>query len=289
MSIQFRLDGLKYEVRFIEFSDGASSAKIGGLPQDGCSGEVSITVNPTTPADRVLLEIMAVTDAYMSSGVTPTSTTLTLFYLPYGRADRQFEHGNGEPLRLFVMLLGLLKLDKIVVYDPHNVKALNKCFKQYSPHTQLFIISQSVVFKNSNLIRTNEEVVIVAPDKGAKEKALAIASMYINATIIYTNKTRDVSTGKITSIKVDHEGLVTGKRCVIVDDICDGGGTFLPIADQLKEAGAGTVELYVTHGIFSKGLNIFRGKYDKIHAYQTVGTFINRTDIMNFNEGLEVK
>jgi len=65
-------------------------------------------------------------------------------------------------------------------------------------------------------------------------------------------KTRDQSTGHITDYKLS--GEVEGKSVLIVDDICDGGMTFKLLAEELMEAGAVHINLYVTHGIFSKGL-----------------------------------
>ena len=77
------------------------------------------------------------------------------------------------------------------------------------------------------------------------------------------DKIRDPSTGKITSIECPEEDL-TGKTAIVFDDICDGGGTFLGIAKRLDELGAKNKILVVTHGIFSKGLDIMFDAYDEI-------------------------
>ena len=68
-----------------------------------------------------------------------------------------------------------------------------------------------------------------------------------------SDKTRDVMTGKITGFEVYADDL-KGKSCIIVDDICDGGGTFAGLAIELRKKGARKVHLIVTHGTFSKGL-----------------------------------
>ena len=63
------------------------------------------------------------------------------------------------------------------------------------------------------------------------------------------------ATGNITKTTVLHDDF-GGKDCVIVDDICDGGRTFIELAKVLKERGAGKIGLFVTHGIFSQGVGV---------------------------------
>jgi ribose-phosphate pyrophosphokinase len=71
--------------------------------------------------------------------------------------------------------------------------------------------------------------------------------------IIQGNKKRDPETGGLSGF--DYEGDVKGKNLLIVDDIADGSGTFIGLAQKLLEGGAKEVRLYVTHGIFSKGVD----------------------------------
>jgi len=65
-------------------------------------------------------------------------------------------------------------------------------------------------------------------------------------------------------VKVDS---LEGRTAIITDDICDGGYTFIKVAEQLKAKGASKVILFVTHGIFSKGLGVFDGLID--HVFTT--------------------
>ena len=53
---------------------------------------------------------------------------------------------------------------------------------------------------------------------------------------------------------------------MIVDDTCDGGRTFIELAKVLRARNAGKIELYVTHGIFSKGLKELSEHFDCIHS-----------------------
>jgi len=84
--------------------------------------------------------------------------------------------------------------------------------------------------------------------------------------IIECSKRRDVRTGKIEETVVHYRPEFHGRNCVMVDDICDGGKTFIEIAKKLKEKNCGKIFLVVTHGIFSKGMSVFRGLIDEVHT-----------------------
>jgi len=119
---------------------------------------------------------------------------------------------------------------------------------------------------------------IVAPDAGSEKRAAGVAKL-LNIPIVNGYKTRDISTGAITGFGHNYDSSLYGKDLLIVDDICDGGGTFIGLGNSLKEAGA-EVSLYVTHGLFSKGFvalnKIFKKIYttDSIPLQQGVGVVV---------------
>ena len=92
----------------------------------------------------------------------------------------------------------------------------------------------------------------------------------MGADIIFASKERDTKTGEILATRCDlpaHYGMVTQKDFLIVDDICDGGGTFNLLAEAFSgnEFGAQSeLELFVSHGIFSKGLGAVSDRYRRI-------------------------
>jgi ribose-phosphate pyrophosphokinase len=73
-------------------------------------------------------------------------------------------------------------------------------------------------------------------------------------------------------LKVLEADKCEGKNCVIIDDLCDGGGTFLAIASQIKPA---HITLIVTHGIFSKGFDVFKGTFDEIIVSDSYAEYTN--------------
>lgn len=84
-------------------------------------------------------------------------------------------------------------------------------------------------------------------------------------------KNRDVRDGKILS--TDFIGNVVDKHCVIVDDIIDGGYTFIELAKILKNKGAKTVYLVVSHGIFSKGIDELKIHIDGVYTTNSIKYF----------------
>lgn len=293
MSLQILVDNKQVNYEKITFSDGASNVKVDPIYEK--PNRVVIGVNVTSNMDDVFWEIILVCCAIeeMIEGFNDTQLTLFLPYLPHGRADRIFEFGNSKPLSAFIHFC-VSNFDVVTVIDPHS-DYLKKTCDESLLRTEYGEIRQWACFAGQVPIEKDEKVVIVSPDKGAVPKAEETVNYYqqkgYDVNIVFADKIRDLSTGQIQSInvKIDPWIDIENSRFIIADDICDGGGTFLGLSKELREKGAKQVELYVTHGIFSKGLKIFKGFIDKIHCYQTISTYVKQGDIIDFNEGKETK
>ena len=81
--------------------------------------------------------------------------------------------------------------------------------------------------------------------------------------LVTCGKSRDVATGQLTRFQVFADDL-KGQDCLIVDDICDGGSTFIGLAEALRGHNAGRLFLAVSHGIFSRGIAPLRSHFDTI-------------------------
>lgn len=292
MTIQINADGINIPVRHIEFSDGCSNLVIEwpeGFKPTVC---VNVSVDPKTPGDKVLFEVKMARD-YLKHRLQDCAFWeinrsirfgLALPYLPHARADRRFEETNATPLHSF--LNALPAFDVLYLTDPHSDVARQHLESEGG--ITVLVKTQAECFKSMG-IDVDEVTVLVAPDEGAQNKAIAVTHSLgvtdlrpFKVPIIQASKVRDPHNGRILSTHVDCSDL-HGIRCIIVDDIADGGGTFIPLAQKLLEKGADSVELYVTHGIFAKGLEPFRGVIDKIHVYQIVSNYITRADLDAFN------
>ena len=168
---------------------------------------------------------------------------LALTYLPYGRQDKAIGNEATFGLHSFMRVLRLCAFDSITVMDPHSqvvVEALPHCRAIY-PHAHV-----------TAAIHTTQATAIAYPDAGAVRKYTAIYQT--NCRIISGRKVRNQQTGVLTDTAI--EGDPSGQIVLIVDDICDGGRTFTALADALYTGGAQAVHLFVTHGLFSKGIHV---------------------------------
>jgi len=113
------------------------------------------------------------------------------------------------------------------------------------------------------------------------KKTLKISEQFNGVPeVIQAHKVRNLKTGEI--IKTEVLGNVEGKNVLIADDICDGGRTFIELAKVLKNEGALEVSLFITHGIFSKGLDVFTGLIEHIYttdSFKAANEFKNNTNI----------
>lgn len=215
---------------------------------------------------------------------------LTLNYLPYARQDRICNPGEINGLEWILNLLDSMDVNKLNILDVHNPSKINPM--NYNMHITNTHVSD-ILLKNIPLIGNYN--FIVAPDAGSANKIRQVVDRsnnifnkntshgelndimkaFYHIEPIFFEKTRDQQTGKIEDISISTESITLlesfdvlerkNKRVLVVDDICDGGGTFLPIAHILRvEYDIKYIDLFVTHGIFSKGTVDLLNEYNNI-------------------------
>lgn len=188
---------------------------------------------------------------------------LVLPYLPYGRADRRFVPGDMYGLSYFEELVagpGTWRL-QVKTLDVHSDKAnsvfVGTSFVNIRPH--VFIQKALEDFSK----RVGGPIDILFPDEGAKKRYAG--EHLAGHNVYYGTKKRDPETGKLSGFEIPEELESSTTAVLIVDDLCDGGGTFVGIASLLSRHIPKA--LYVTHGIFSKGLEPLFDQLD--HVYTT--------------------
>lgn len=273
-------DNKDIPVNMVEFSDGAITFKVDSLPDN--PRYIWIVVDPSTPVYRVCEEISLVCSCienFYGKYIKDMDVYLSLEYLPYSRADRVFEKGNPSPLYDFLVWLDNIRFSKIFVNDIHNPKVL----EEYRVDN-LVEKGQLQCFKESLSQGWESDYdIVVAPDLGATLKAKTIAD-YLGVECTYANKKRDVSTGRLTNMNLPDYNFES-KVVLIPDDITDQAGTHMWLAALLRDAGAKRVDLYVTHAILPKGLQkLMESNIDKLIVYQTVGGYINKQNVSDFNK-----
>ncbi len=180
---------------------------------------------------------------------TKNRVFLRIEYLMGGRMDRRTDDRQPFTLKVVADVLRNAGFEAIHVLDPHSVESLHRLHASATYPVAEFL---KVLGKYDR-----KDTVIVQPDKGAWDR-VSYLLFDSDFPIITCSKERNGQTGRLSGFKVDSPVSVKGKHCLIVDDICDGGGTFIGLAKELTAAGAKSVDLFVTHGIFSKGLAVLR-------------------------------
>ena len=232
-------------VKEFTFPDGQPHVKL------GCGshpGDVTITAPIRNGTD--LLSVLLVEETLRHEGARFVSLFIT--YLLGARMDRRI--GPGEPFTLKVVA-GLLKdqFDKIHVLDPHSDVAC--ALLDADSVSPIEFIRKAVIHDGDMEWYPSENVAFCAPDAGAAKKVEGYAAELGGFKVVQCLKHRDMMTGKLSGFKLASDENVP-ERVLIVDDICDGGGTFVGVAELLRAHGAKWVGLYVTHGIFSKGFDL---------------------------------
>ncbi|MCD0464613.1 ribose-phosphate diphosphokinase [Flavobacterium sp. ENC] len=173
--------------------------------------------------------------------------SLFIPYFPAARQDRVMIKGEPLSVKVYADIINAMQLEKVFVFDAHS---------EVTPA----LVNNCEVIPNHTFIQTviktiGNEVKLISPDGGALKKIYKVSEFLGGVDVVECSKSRDVKTGKLSGFKV-YEDDLQGIDCLIVDDICDGGGTFVGLAEELKNKNAGKLYLAVSHGIFNKGFEV---------------------------------
>lgn len=227
------------------FSGGEVHVRVEGLDTSTRRALIAHRVNS---ADD-LMHVLLTADAIRGS-VPEASLDLYMPYVPYARQDRRMVPGDPLSIRVLADLVNSCRFGQVFVLDPHSDVAtavLDRC-RPLPIHDNV-----------SRAIDATGATRIVIPDAGAAKRVHAILhrleDRHATIATVQATKTRDVTRrGEITGMQLETAADVAGHACLIIDDICDGGRTFLSLSQLLRRHGAKGVYLYVTHGIFAHGL-----------------------------------
>jgi ribose-phosphate pyrophosphokinase len=192
-------------------------------------------------------------DALRRMGVKEIN--LLIPYFPAARQDRVMVPGEPLSVKVYADIINALQFNEVTIFDVHSEVApalLNNC-KSITNHK----------FIGEVINQIGGQVKLISPDGGALKKIYKVSEFLGGLEVVECSKSRDVKTGKLTGFKVYNDDL-DGADCMIVDDICDGGGTFIGLAQELKKKNAGNLYLAVSHGIFSKGFEELEKLFAKI-------------------------
>jgi ribose-phosphate pyrophosphokinase len=202
----------------------------------------------------LLLQVSDVLDRFVDKKV------LVMPYLPYARQDHTNDRQECLSLKVFCKLINDCKFDSVSIFDCHSPVGLALLDRvRHIDQTSLLSVKIGLKMK--------EYDAIIAPDSGSMKKAAEIGKVY-GLPVVNCEKMRNPKTQELTKSEVDLSELVMYTNVLIVDDICDGSRTFIALAEKIHKV-VPVVDLYVTHGIFSRGIEGLKNAgINDIYAYQ---------------------
>jgi len=232
-----------------------------------------VRINARIQTNGELMRLFLATDAVRRMGAKSVSVFIP--YLPYARQDRVCNPGEALSASVMAKLINAQGYTSVMSLDPHS-DVMPALIDNY---TTMRFVGHVMAAKAAY-----PDAVFCAPDLGAMKRVDLMSAAVGNTNgICFTTKRRE--DGKVIPGAIMGADLLN-KDVIIVDDICDGGRTFIELSKKLKYAGAQKVILCATHGLFTHGLDVLLN--DGIDAIYTTNSFmldsidesrINRTEI----------
>ena len=204
--------------------------------------DMFIIQSTSNPANDNLMELLIMADALRRSSAS--RITAVIPYFGYARQDRRTKARTPISAKLVANLLVEAGVERVLTLDLHATQ-IQGFFD--IPVDNLYaapVFALDIIHQFSDRLN---DVMIVSPDVGGVARARELAKR-INAPLSIVDKRRERA-GEVAEMTII--GDVKGKKCIIVDDICDTAGTLCKAAEVLIENGAAEVHSYITHGVLS--------------------------------------
>lgn len=255
------------------FKDGSVNVNInrGCQEPDASVERIWVVAKMSKPEHQLALMF---TMAALRSAFPCAEFALDLPYLPYGRQDRVCNMGEAHNLKEFGKYINQMGFKAVVITDPHSAVAEGVI-------DNVQVVPQLEVFQD---VHNFAEWIIVAPDLGALKKTEKFAEVVGARGVLAFHKSRNLQTGEILRHDLlNPAGLVLTPedKLFVLDDICDGGRTFVGVAERLREYNPAKLELAVTHGIFSYGTEVVTSVYDKVHTTNSFNPLLTSQGKLN--------
>ncbi len=207
-------------------------------------GEDVFVVQPTSfPANDNLMELLICIDALRRASAK--RITAVVPYFGYARQDRKPGPRTPISAKLVANLITEAGADRVLSIDLHAGQ-IQGFFD--IPTDNLYaapVMAADILARNGA-----RDITVVSPDVGGVVRARALAKRLDNAPLAIVDKRRDKpGSSEVMNIIGD----VSGRACIMIDDIVDSGGTLCNAAQALVDGGATSVAAYITHGVLSGG------------------------------------
>lgn len=203
--------------------------------------DVFVIQSTSHPANDNLMQLLIMMDALKRASAR--RITAVIPYFGYARQDRKTDGRTPILAKLVANLISSAGADRVLTVDLHAGQ-IQGFFD--IPTDNLF--GSPVMIDDIKERYGKDKIVVVSPDVGGVVRARSLAKRLDDADLAIVDKRRPEA-GKSEVMNII--GDVSGKRCIMLDDMCDSGGTLANAAAALKEAGAKSVSAYVSHGVLS--------------------------------------
>ena len=218
------------------FSDGEFNFQI---TENVRGGDVFIVQPTCPPTDANLMELLVMLDAFRRSSAE--RVTAVIPYYGYARSDKKDRPRVSIAAKLVANLIATAGADRVLTMDLHAAQ-IQGFFDIPVDH-----LYAAPVFIGHYQANPMQRLTVVAPDTGGAERARAYAKR-LNAELALCDKRREkANVAEVMNVVGD----VRGRNCLIVDDMCDTGGSLTKVAKALKDAGADSIHACFTHAVLS--------------------------------------
>jgi len=218
------------------FSDGEFNFQI---EENVRGGDVFIVQPTCPPTDSNLMELLVMLDAFRRSSAE--RVTAVIPYYGYARSDKKDRPRVPISAKLVANLLTIAGAQRVLTMDLHAAQ-IQGFFD--IPVDHLYSAPVMIGYYQQNLL---PNLTVVAPDTGGAERARAYAKR-LDADLALCDKRREkANVAEVMNVVGD----VDGRSCLIVDDMCDTGGSLTKVSKALKEAGAKRIHACFTHAVLS--------------------------------------
>ena len=264
-------EGSPIKFKISKFPDGQQTVDVTPWDVQRYSSNI-IQINSRLTSFKDLELIICANQALKNNSAEKVS-----LYVPYflgARSDRQFQEGGVNYLKQVICpIINSQNFHSVHVLDPHS-DVLEACLNNYHKEDNFKLVKEALT-NIDNRDGAQERICLVSPDAGAYKKIFDVAKKFGIRNIITATKVRDIVTGNIIRTEVPDLEEMEGKMFVIIDDICDGGRTFVELAAEIRNhTHNAKIYLVVTHGIFSNWYEDLRPVIDQIFTTNSVKDII---------------
>lgn len=240
---------IKYSIS--RFPDGEVQITLGEFSH---KDEVNVRCRITSAEDLFIL--MQVADILVRHGMY---FSISIYYLMGMRMDRVMDFNRPFTLKMIVNILDSLGASDIAIFCPHSDACLD-LFRKTSV-AEIYSDEWEIFFSELNTVNRYQTML---PDAGAVKRYCGNGKPA--DSVLVGNKVRDIETGKIISIGISNPEALNGRHILLVDDLCDGGGTFCGLANAIRELNKDVkISIVVNHMVNPKGIENLSKVFDQVY------------------------